>query len=188
MKRKWIVFKEYYLVKSIFAMIVVVGLLYFCYDRINQKDCALQVMMMDVRCSMEKQEEFENRVADVISMDTQKEYVDISFCESPEMLLALMMNDQVDMFLMNNSYLEMMLAQECLYPLDEVIETGRAVLEEELKVFKGEDGKIYGFSVSDNLLMEQFEFVSTDDVIICIVENGPNTENACTFVKTILTE
>uniref|UniRef100_UPI004056C11E hypothetical protein n=1 Tax=Acetatifactor sp. TaxID=1872090 RepID=UPI004056C11E len=190
MKRKWTIFKEYYLVKSIFLAILVVGVIYFCYDRMNQKHCALQVIMMDVRCSMEQQEEFETEVGKIIGMDFQREYVDISFCESAEMLLALMANDKVDIFLMNNSYFEMMLPQECLYSLDEVMteELERSVSVENTDLFKGEDGKVYGVSVCDHSWMKQYEFVSTDDVIIGIVENGPNLEKACTFVKLLLTE
>lgn len=180
MKRKWTIFKEYYLVNTVIVMLLVAGLICFCYGRSNKKDCALQVIMMDVACSMELQEDFESQVGEIIGMDEQKEYVDISFCESPEMLLALMVNDEVDMFLMNDIYFEMILSHECLYPLDEVIG------DQETVSFKGENGLIYGFSVSDNSWMEQFEFVSVDDLIISIVENGPNTDNACTLARKLL--
>lgn len=190
MKRKWAIFKEYYLLKCIIVIMIIVGLIYSGYNRINQKDCVLQVMMMDVRCSLEQQEEFESKVGEKIGLDEQKEYVDISFCDSPEMLISLMVSDRVDVFLMNNSYFEMMISQGCLSPLDKIIDdtVGKSDSLENAALVKGEDGKVYGFLVSDHPWMEQFGFVSTDEVFICSVENTPNAQNADTFIRSLLTE
>lgn len=167
MKDKWVVFRDYYLVKTVIAVIIVAGLVHFCYGRMNEKKNALQVMMMDVRCTMEQQEAFEKKSGEIVGIDSQKEYVDISFCESPEMLFTLMFSDKVDIFFMNQMYYEVMMSEECLYPLEE---------------------NTYGFSIKENPWIEQFQFVSSDDVIIGIAENAPNARNAHAFVEFLLKE
>lgn len=187
MKRKWKVFKDYYLK---IAVIVVVVLLFLGYQMINRKENALQVIMMDVRCPMEKQEEFEKEVGEIIGMDSQKEFVELSFCHSEEMFVTIMVNNKVDMFLMNEMYFEMMLSQECLSPMDDLLseEAGQELLQSQVTSFKGEDGKIYGVSVSSNPWIQQFELESTDDIIVGIVDNGPNSQNADSFVRFLLAE
>lgn len=187
MKRKWKVFKEYYLKIAIIVLVVV---LFLGYQMINRKENALQVIMMDVRCPMEQQEEFEKKVGEIIGMDSQKESVELSFCHSEEMFVTIMVNNKVDMFLMNEMYFEMMLSQECLSPMDDLLseEAGQDLLQSQVTSFKGEDGKIYGVSVINNPWMQQFGLESTDDIIVGIVDNGPNGQNADTFARFLLTE
>ena len=190
MKRKWSIFRDYYLKTTCFILVAVAVLFYFCYDRINGRENVLQVIMMDVRCPMEAQEEFEKESGDVINIDTQKEFVELSFCHSQEMLVTLMVNTKVDIFLMNEMYFEIMSSQQCLAPLDEMLE--KEILhtnpKENLVIYKGEDGKIYGFSVRDHQWMKQFGLESDDDIILGIVESGDNRQNADEFAVFLLAE
>lgn len=169
MKRKWKVFRDYYLKTAIIGIFAVAGVVCFCYGRINHKENALQVIMMDVRCSMEQEEEFEESLGKIIGLDSEKNFVDISFCHSSEMLLAIMANNTVDLCLMNEAYFEVMRAEGCLYALDELA---------------GE--KTYGISVREHPWMTQFGLESADDIIVGIVDGCPNGENADTFVKFLL--
>jgi len=190
MQYKWKVFKDYYLKYAILAVIAVAGLVYFCYDRINHKENALQVIMMDVRCPMEEQEEFEKLAGERIGIDSQKEYVDLSFCHSEEMLVTMMVNDKVDIFLMSEAYFEVMSSQECLAPLNKILanegiyETGE--VSEECGI-SGE-GEIYGFSVLDNPWLNRFGLETTGDIIIGIAANSPNVQNACDFVTSFVSD
>ena len=187
MKRKWKVFKDYYLK---IAILVVAVLIFICYARINRKENVLQIIMMDVRCPMEQQEEFERKTGEVIGLDSRKEFVELAFCHSEEMFVTIMVNDKVDMFLMNEAYFEMMLSQDCLSPMDDLLknEAGQEILQNQEKVFRGKDGKIYGISVIGSPWIQQFELESTDDIILGIVDNGPNDHNTDTFVRFLLEE
>lgn len=176
MQYKWKVFKDYYLKYVILAVIAVAALVYFCYHKINLKENVLQIVMMDVRCPMEEQEEFEKQAGEIIGIDTQKELVDLSFCHSNEMLVTMMVNDKVDILLMNEMFFEVMASELCLSSLNEIM------CEEE----NGEEGIVYGFSVVDNPWIDSFGLETTDDIIVGIAVNSPHKQNSYAFVTSLL--
>lgn len=180
MKEKWIVFRDYYLKGTIIAIIIIVGLTsYFVYSKVTAKENVLQVLMMDVQCPLEQHEEFEKEAGEIIGVESEKEYVDISFNQSMELFTALMTGSTADIFLMDKNNFEKVLSWECLKPLDATLgeELEQKELDNELTIYRGEDEKIYGFSVKDNSWIKQFEFVSYDDIIIGVADGAPNMEN-----------
>lgn len=188
---KSVVFKEYHLWKIVVGVMIVVGLvIYYIASNATSKDMALQTLILDVKCTIEKLEEYKSQVSEIIDINEDEEVVEAAFSQDSQMLSALLAINNVEVFLMDKANYEKVLGWEVLYPLNDILskKLEEEELQDNIKLYKGEDGKIYGFSVMDKPWIEQFEFESSDDVIFGIVNGSPNMQNAITLFEYILQE
>lgn len=187
MKRKFQIFKEYYLKWVILALVLVVGLIFFCSNQSNKKQNRMQIMIMGVQYATEAEAAFEEEIADLLGLDKQKEYADIAGVYTAEQLMYMLLNAETDILIMDATYFESMVSEELLSPLDPIL--GEEMLQARADdLVTGEDGAVYGISVSDAPWTTQLEMVSTDDMIIGITDGGPNPQNAQALLKLLLEE
>lgn len=184
-QENWQIFKEYYLLKIVITVAVVVfvvgELIHIAF--FNPKP-AMAVMTMGVQTMLENEAPFTEAAQTELGIDPKKEFVSITTYFNQEMLMPLMAAGEVDVFLMDRAAFEDLAAAGFLMNLGdfkEIPENAFCMGQTEEDTHE----QPYGIVVTDSEWLAQFDFMSSDDIIFAIAGNSRHMEMTQKFLNLI---